>query len=365
MTNQSKYRDVLDPVDPATEALFADLEALHDVDVPAIPLSSPSTSVTKQSPAFLRRHYRPLAVAAAAVVAIAIFLAAPSLSGDGSGTVSAQTILERTQRAAATNAPATSLVRSYHMLAEQVIAGDDGVNKARIRTETWYQDDEHVRSEDISPSTGRVIFGQSRDGGDFWIYGIFDGNTVPASGQGAQRAVHGPAGELSFGKLPVESGGSSLADLLAHLSARDCFNASVTGEEAVASRTAYVIEVRPTSGRCSLKPDAGGVASQGGKPGRDSLTRLWVDKDTFITLRSEFYSAGRLLSSYTVLQFEVDPAFAPGTFAYQPGSRVEVIEVGSLGEAKQALAGLLGGEKPKDGVLEPRGDVSVPPKPAP
>jgi outer membrane lipoprotein-sorting protein len=242
------------------------------------------------------------------------------------------------------------------MVAEHVISGDGDAKKATIRTETWYLDDEHVRSEETSPSAGSVVFGQSRNDDDFWIYGVFDGNTVPASGQGTQRAVHGPAGELSFGKVPVESGGSGLADLLSRLSARDCFDASVTGEEAVAARIAYVIEVRPTSERCSLKPEAGGVASPSGKLDRDSLTRLWVDKDTFITLRSDFYSAGRLLSSYTVIKFEIDPDFAPGTFVYQPGSGVQVIEVGSLGEAKQALAGLLESEKPGDG---------VPPKPTP
>jgi hypothetical protein len=363
LTNESKYHNVLDDVDPSTRSLLADLEVLHDFDVPDVALSAAPPA----RPPFFRRHLRPLALAAAAAAAIAVFLAAPSLSGNGDGTVSAQTILERSQRAATTNAPASSAVRSYHLLAEHVIAGDGAAKKATIRTETWYQDEEHVRTEERN-AAGTVVFGQLRNAGDFWIHGIFDANTIPASGQGVERVVHGPAGELSFGKMPVETGSTSLAALLANLTAKDCFDAAVTGDASVTGRDAYVIDVTPAPGRCPSKAGTGaavGPEPDRAKLSRDTLNRLWVDKDTFITLRSEFYADGELLSSYAVLHFDVEPVFAAGTFAYQPGPGVQVIEVGSLGEAKQALAGILQSDKPKDGAPQPKMDANVPPKPTP
>jgi hypothetical protein len=339
LTDESKYSDLIDKIDQPTETLLADLEALHAVEVPAIPLLAPPAGHSS----FLRRHLRPLALAAAGAAALAVFFAAPSFSGGDKGTVSAETILRRTQGVAATTKLATVEQQSYHMLAEtEVLTPEQKAFKSR--TETWYQDEGHVRIEE-GTSPAQPLFGQTRNGDDFWIYGVFEGNSVPASGQGTTRAIHGPAGDLSFGKLPSGlTGGSSLDALLAHLSAKDCFAATQTGQEHVAGRQAYVIEVRPTGDRCQGKYDPGTgnpTSADRSKLARDNLTRLWVDVATFVTLRSEFYAGDELLSRYTVLQFEVSPDFAPGTFTYQPPAGVHVIEVASLGEAKQVLAGLM------------------------
>jgi hypothetical protein len=278
-------------------------------------------------------YLRAAGLAFAIVAGLATFLVLPGIRGGDDGTVNAQSLLERTQRVATTAAPASGSVASYRILAEHTT---EGVKADTIRTETWFMDREHVRIEERTAS-GQVLLGQMRSGDDFWLFGVFDGNSINASGQGVQRAVHGPADELDFTKLGIETGGS-LSDLLAGLSKRGCSNAEIVGEETIAGRRAHVIVVRPKGESCTAD-------TRFGKLGRDNVTRIWVDVETIITLRSDFYEGTRLLSSYVVREFEIDPAFAPATFTYQPSAGVQVVEVNSLGDAKKALAGVKDGEK--------------------
>jgi outer membrane lipoprotein-sorting protein len=114
-----------------------------------------------------------------------------------------------------------------------------------------------------------------------------------------------------------------------------CQTAQQVGEETVANRTAYKIRVTPDASAC---PEMAGV------PAKDVIAKLgvltvWVDKETFLPLRTEQATPDGGVSIYTVTQIEVGGDIGESTFAYEAPEGVAVQEVANLTEAKNVLSG--------------------------
>ncbi|HEX5140810.1 MAG TPA: hypothetical protein VFX19_07690 [Dehalococcoidia bacterium] len=309
--------------------LAAGLEAVYRVTVPDLQMPP---AVSSPNPPRRSHRLRPFAALAAAVAGVAFFVIGSSLWGGRATEVSAETILQRTAGVAKTNTLAAGAT-SYHMVAETRYGMDEGKQGSQT-TETWFRDPEHVRVEEHAGGSSTVDLGQSRDGDDFWLYGTFSGTN---------RAIHGPAGELGFGIVPGPgTGGTSLQNVLTQISSKGCSTATVQREDEVAGRTAYVIEVKPRWDSCAeTRGVCKGACPEGAeKLSRDTSTLLWVDKETFLTLRSDFFTEGRVVSSYLVTQLEVDADLPSEVFRYQPPAGVQVIEVTNGADAKRAFAGI-------------------------
>ena len=203
-----------------------------------------------------------------------------------------------------------------------------------------------------------------QSGSDIWMYSSQDGKT---------RAVHGNVDTLGFRTgVPANFGGAdSLSELLSLYSGGGCSSAKLVGEEEVAGRDTYVIEVKPTWETCPFKvsEDANGrvtvkgeaksvrrwvaVSSEdsavrpgaehqqvvGGRARADTTTKMWVDAETFINLQTESYSGGKLLFRYEVTEFETGIDIPDSVFAYDAAGGVEVIEATTPPEMKVRTLG--------------------------
>jgi hypothetical protein len=375
LNNLSKHQD--DPFDETAQSLRDDLGDLYRLPVPAIDFD-PLAATTAPAPRRLGR-WRPGLVAGAAAAGLALFLAGPALFGGSPTEVSAQDVLQRTQEVAATNSPLSSGV-GYHMVAKNEMFAPPGAPTKKVAaqdstTETWYQDAEHQRSETYD-AAGRLVFGQSQNGDDMWFYSGTD--TLSTSGDGTLRVVRASEGTMGFSTVgPKDFGATSLSSLLDQYSG-PCTSAQKVGEEMVAGRPAYVIEITQTPDTCDIKPivtQDGDMTTvkvespNGGAPGAgvgivsvqgdtraaedanglattttefhilDTTTRMWVDQETFITLKMETDSDQGPLASYEVTEFEVNPDFDPSVFDYQPPAGVNVVEAQAPQDIKIVLSG--------------------------
>jgi hypothetical protein len=255
-------------------------------------------------------------------------------------------------------------------------------------TETWYQDAEHQRTE-TRDEDGALLFGQVQNGDDLWFYSSVAGPQVtversPEPGvvePGEVRAVHSSFAGLGIAAFgPGDLGVNSLAGLLEMYSG-SCASAQSIGEETVAGRSAYVIEVTQTPETCDLKPvitqdgnlttikveggpgagafgavtgaTVGSANVKDGEPGEgmpevefqilETTTRMWVDEETFITLKTETQSEGGPLFRYEVTGFELDPDFDASVFDYEAPAGVEVIEAEGPSDIKLILSSGAGG----------------------
>jgi hypothetical protein len=333
------------------------------------------------------RRWRPALIGAAAAAGLALFLGGTSLFGGSTPEVSAQEVFQRTQAIAATISLAAS-GQPYHMVAKTETYGPPGMELAGANNvaETWYQDAEHQRSE-TRDEDGTLLFGNVQNGDDLWFYSSVAGPQAEVAGDpqpgdvepAEVRAVHSTFAGMGFSTFgPGDLGVNSLAGLLEAYSG-NCASAHSAGEETVAGRSAYVIEVTQTPETCDLKPvitqdgnlttvkvenpdGAAGVAGAGvgsvaisasGEPGAnpsetefrilETTTRMWVDQETFITLKTETEAEDGLLFRYEVTQFDLNPDFDASVFDYEPPEGVEVIDASSPADIKLVLSGGVAG----------------------
>jgi outer membrane lipoprotein-sorting protein len=363
--------------DGDAQKLRDDLETVYRLPVPLMhfdPVATPARASFMPE----KRRWRPALVGAAAAAGLLLFLAGPSLFGGSPAEVSAQEVFQRTQAVAATNSPVAS-AQSYHMVATSELYGPPGMQTAGTNstTETWYQDAGHQRSESYDES-GRLVFGQSQDGDDLWFYSTVGGSTDPDQ----LRVVHSTDNQMGFSAFGPQDFGVNSLNALLEMYSGNCASAENIGEETIAGRPAYVIEVKQTPETCDIKSVitqdgdmttvkvedpaggagvagvmAGSVAVQAGEgagisaggagpePAEftfkivETTTRMWVDQETFITLKTETHSEDGLLFRYEVTQFEVSPDFDPSIFAYEPPAGVEVVEAEGPENIKIVLSG--------------------------
>ena len=359
--------------------LREDLEALHRLPVPSMHFDPQAARI--QSGAMTKqRRWRPAFVAAATIAGLALFAGGSSLFGGSPSEVSAQELFEKTHALAAMQSPVSSSV-SYHMVARNQSFGPPGMQVATTNstTETWYEDAQHQRYE-TRDDAGRLVFGNAQDGDDLWFY-----SSLP--GDDDLRVVHSTEATTGFMAFGAQDfGADDLAGLLEMYSG-SCANAEKVGEETVAGRPTYVIEVTQTPETCDIKPvittegdftsvkveapdgvgtgvsvavgsvnvkpiaSAPAVTTAPGEAASpemtfriiETTTRMWVDQETFITLRTETEAEDGLLFRYEVTEFEVDPDFDPSTFAYEPPAGTEVVEADGPEDIKVVLSGGVAG----------------------
>ena len=352
------------------ETLLDDLQALHNVSVPALRMPAVPASLSARRTVM---RWRPAAFTAAAIAGLALFAGGLAPFGGGPADVSAETILQKTAGVANSNALASGTV-SYHLVSRNESFWP-GAERATVDTENevWYLDESHQRSESRELGKGDVLHGTSQSGNDLWIYASVDGKT---------RAVHGNADVLGFRTGGVnEFGADNLSELLALYSGGGCSSATLVDEEEVVGRDTYVIEVKPTWETCPFKvsgdPAAGDSlagpsktdsvkiepaivagaevnpvnAAGAGEPAsskaslvvagkNDMTTKMWVDAETFITLKTESYSGRGLVFRYEVTEFETGIDIPDRVFEYDPPAGVQVVEATSPIEMKIALSDL-------------------------
>jgi hypothetical protein len=373
--------------DDRDETLYTDLEALYDAPVPGLAMPAVAASTAAHRPI----RWRPAALAAAAIAGLALFLGAASSFGGSPSEVSAETILQKTAGVAKNNVLASALT-SYHMVSRHETFADGGATFDSV-TEVWYGDAEHQRTETRGlGSRSDEVSGNIQSGDDIWMYATVDGKTA---------AVHGNIDTLGFRTgVPVEFSANSLQELLELYSGGGCSSAKLVDEEQVAGRDAYVIEVTPTWDTCPMKvvregdsavavetrvkvPEAkagesgtvemtegsasgAGVVNSGTVQGRkpdtaviigskaDMATKIWVDAETFVTLKTESYADGELVFRYEVTELETGVDIPDSVFEYDPPAGVQVVEAATPQEMKGALSALYGPMIEKD--VEPAPD---------
>lgn len=236
-----------------------------------------------------------------AAAALAFLLLQNGISDPGS--TRGEEVLKRAATAAAS--PREAGIRSLVATRQVVVyfLGDQrmGVPALEIAAEAWYEGPDRQRIEVAyeawSPDGGaptRNSRVQVWDGTDYWTY------------DSSERAVtvlrqEGRAGvfeEGLLGAVPAEAMGATDAPV--------CRTANVTGEETIAGRDAYVLELgRP---RCGLA-----------LPGNDGRSVLWADKETGLILRSESHAAdGRLSIAAQVTHVEINGTMDPDRFTFIP-----------------------------------------------
>lgn len=224
-----------------------------------------------------------LAVLATAAVLIAIFLAAGYFGG-APRAVQALDILDKAARVASD--PGTLGVQSVEMTrsfwAKRIDPRLGPAGEVRSELHLWWQ----------APNRWRMEFRQTEPASAAMSepnVNVSDGQTVWES-YGGQKMVTinnwEPGmdiirGFLAVGTVKMLSGAESADQLdLASLlkDARQCYDPKLLGEDTVAGRPAYVIDLGPS--RC---PSASAVGMNGRQV-------IWVDKETFFGLKSEQYS---------------------------------------------------------------------------
>lgn len=330
MTNypeESGYKDLIGEADPAGAKLAADLQALYAAPAPGLRFTPPPELPARLPGARRWRRWQPAMAAAVAVAGLAAVLIAPSLWQTESR-VNAETVFARASTVAETSAPADGPA-AYHLIATTETPGKAGTST----TETWYADSSHIRSEqDYDPANAGADFGTLVRGDQAWLYGSIDG---------VYRAVHGPASELGVGFVGGMPGSGTATDLSQVLGqyTGGCQVARADGEDTIVGRAAYKIAVTMDFNTCPV-PDAKA------DPGKMGPLTLWVDRETFLPLKTEqLDTAGGMMYVYEVTQIEVGGPIPDSAFEYVPPVGVAVQDVANLTEAKFILSGYT-----KDGV---------------
>jgi outer membrane lipoprotein-sorting protein len=365
LNNLTRHQDErFEPEDRQSQMLSDDLQGVFHLPVPSVNFDPSAVRSTREASA-VRRRWRPALIAASAAAGLALFLVGPSLMGGSTQNVSAQEVLARTQGVAATNSLAEN-TQSYHMVATSEMFAPIGADSAAqdSTVETWYQDPQHQRSETYD-ADGRLVFGSAQYGDDLWFYSATD--DVSAGDDGSLRVVRTSNSAMGFTTLgPQDFGATSLSSLLDSYS-NHCATADKVGEETVAGRPTYVIEIKQTPETCDLKPVAtqdgdktsvrmggdesgagmapltvSGEAKDGEKPSFqivETTTRIWVDQETFITLKSETDSDTGPMFRYEVTDFDLNPDFDPSAFNYEAPEGIDVVKVDAPQDVKMVLSG--------------------------
>jgi outer membrane lipoprotein-sorting protein len=230
--------------------------------------------------------------------------------------VNAETILDRAQATAINPAAITT----YHLKMTQLRGG------TMVDAEVWYGGSTKQRSiyRRAVESGGAVVpVSESIFNGEHaWIILIENGRT---------RAVH------TIGTDWNKPGGdptrpNSLTDVLArYTSEKSCLNARQDGEAIIAGRPAYQIVATPKPEGCGTSPKGGPddekARADDQKRSMIGELRVWVDKQSFLLLKSETRnSSGGLIERGEVTTIEYNVSIPDSTFTYTPPPGVQVRE---------------------------------------
>lgn len=226
----------------------------------------------------------------------------------------------------------------------QEITVDYGVNTTRTRTHAWYQEPDRWRSEYTSTthpysavSDGTRV--SVNDGASVWRYTSRD-NTVRINMTPLQ-----PEGGLES----VISSARTITTILQQAS--ECYNPELKGQEIVADRRTYVIDMGVTS--CPSNS-----ASQFN--GRQTL---WVDVETFLVLKVVVQHIDSAEPAYIMetTQVRYNESIDESIFQYMPPVGVKVVDLreSSVGQSTPPSEELPT-PTPAPEQQEPNGFIQVP-----
>lgn len=258
-------------------------------------------------------------VGLAAAAALLLALVGVTLWASRPQPVSAQEILDRAH-ATATDVEVAG-VRSFEMVETTVYRGiwttvgqtTPRAEETRSERHVWFKAPNHWRYEvTLPPSSGQRPAPMRRvtvaDGQTVWTY---DSEQNVAQITADELGGPGKGGIWLYGNLNGQSD-VALADILKEV--RNCYDPIVAGEDLVAGRQTYVVNLGAT--KC---PSASAAETNGPQT-------IWVDKETFFVLRSEIRDASgqRVISANEVtnIRYDVDLSDEVFTFSPPPGALV-------------------------------------------
>jgi hypothetical protein len=252
-------------------------------------------------------------------------IAIPTIGGWGPRSVSAQELIGRTGTA---NRSLAGAATPYHLVTVAALGGSAAGQASAARTETWVSAGGDERSETtVAGVDGSETFGMAVGGGTLWLYRLTPGSALVA------RVAN------TDGRKVVALSETLTAALASYI-IPGCLSASVAGEQTVAGRVAYLVEVRPTPATCvpdPAHPDTIKAAHEMADLGRAMLA---IDKETDVTLSLVQYDgAGTATYSYIVERFETGSAAAGTGLPFVPSAGATVIETADYSSAKSILAG--------------------------
>ncbi len=298
---------------PEPEAAFAsEFRYLLQAGTSTDPHRSPGTRAhafrwPALRPATPRMWWALAGAAPSAGVLAALVVAGVIRVGSGTTAVSAAEVVDRAAAVAAD--PAAGGVSSFELL--QVGTSElPGFPEVGFGTQVWYKRPDKWRFQRTFTSrsgqetdvTHSVTVG---DGPNIWS---FD------PGQNSAQISSGSLGGPSESRFSLFGGG----DLDAVLQqAKTCFDPVLEGEEKVAGRDAYVVDLGPT--KC---PSASGPEDTNGP------RRIWVDKETFFVLKdlNRSLDGRRVVSTRAVASVRYNVDLPDDLFTFTPPPDATVID---------------------------------------
>jgi outer membrane lipoprotein-sorting protein len=292
-----------------------------------------------------------LGFGAAVALALAAVVAVPWVGGTNG--VSAEAILDHT--AQAVNGPLN--VTSYHLTLVHNVGGP-GAPKAggRVQEEVWYNGSGQQRSDEQDFDASGAVVASSEvvfNGAETWIaHGERGGQPMVIHTTGTTPPTVMHTNGTTWTK-PADSPASqaSLSDILARYSnLKGCASAQLSGEGTVAGQAAYVIIVTPRAADCGPGPASFSKSSVQPDPGNGWQMKVWVDKTSFLPLKTEIRdAAGQLVDSSEVTSIQYNQAIPSSTFSYTPpaGVTVATFTGGDGRDVKAKLAGQPAPASPK------------------
>ena len=262
----------------------------------------------------LRLSSRPLLAGLAIAAVLVVAAVGVELRSNRVETVSAAEIVRRA--GAAPTSPTrfrTFVVTETSETRPAALAGSDD----RIRSEVtrWYEAPGRWRREVTSVVLGpddqvlsRSGLTSVSDGSTVWIHRTRDNVVI------VRPYTPEPSGE-ELGPFPEVTGG--LSALLSQAGA--CYTPRLAGSDTVAGRATYVIDL----GRSRCTP--GAAAGTAGLAGTELVEwSIWVDKETFLILKSVQDIDGEVFATTTVTGVQYDVPIEPSRFTFDPppGARV-------------------------------------------
>src|SRR5262249_9928901 len=211
------------------------------------------------------------------------------------------TILDRAQATASSPLAVTT----YHLrMSRQAPTKGEA-----LLGEVWFAGADRQRSSYQTRDAAGAVLGGGEvvfNGPETWIAKTENGQTrvIHTVGTNWTRAADDPT---QF---------AGLTDVLARYSGgKACTSAQLQGEASVAGRATHLIALTPSSGRCASNPGSGdvrvspsGSGAQAFERERVTQIRVWVDKESFLPLKTEVRDAtGAVLdrSEATSIEYNV------------------------------------------------------------
>ncbi len=270
---------------------------------------------------------RRVAYTVAALTVLAALAVVVTLLSLPAQPVSAEAIVGKAQ--AAMTEPGA--VHTYHLREVTSYPAKAGY---QIATEVWYDAKAGQRTRIETPVGGGSFDVEEyvSNGSAGWIAATHAGRTTVVQTALPKMAQQAEAlGEAN-----------SLAGILtAYGTAKWCMNVAAEGEATVAGQPTYIIVLTPRPDGCGVGP--GGKTEPEGRPARPNMeTRVWVDKRSFLPLKSEMrWPDGSVMQRTEVTEVQYDVNFDPALFVYSPPAGATV--TGYDGSPDQNIKALLNG----------------------